>query len=101
SVARHQSEPAMRDRTPTVAIVRVPDWPDAWTGWRFANDRLVSPDGDRISPERLAGLLWRQAQESRRDALRARRKPRGGGLVTVLRVHQADWHRERYGSSAG
>lgn len=89
------------ERTPSVAIVRVPDWPDAWTGWRFSADRLVSPDGERITTERLAGLLWRQASEARLAALRARRKPRSGHVVTVLRIRQDDWHRERFGAVAG
>ncbi|MFC7300202.1 DUF3653 domain-containing protein [Cognatiluteimonas weifangensis] len=31
-----------------------------WAGWRMAGRVLVSPDGDRISPERLRGLLWRE-----------------------------------------
>ena len=29
-----------------------------WTGWRMAGRELVSPEGDRINPGRLAGLLW-------------------------------------------
>lgn len=28
-----------------------------WTGWRFAGRDLVSPDDDRISAERLRGML--------------------------------------------
>lgn len=31
-----------------------------WAGWRLAGAVLVSPDGDRISPERLRGILWRE-----------------------------------------
>lgn len=92
----------MRNRTPTVAIVRVPDWPDAWAGWRFHNDRLIAPDGLRITQERLRGLMWRQDSEARLAALRARKRPRiGSQLVTVLRVANNDWHRERFGCSAG
>ena len=29
-----------------------------WVGWRMAGRYLISPDGDRISPERLRGILW-------------------------------------------
>lgn len=29
---------------------------------------LVSPDGDRIAPERLRGLMFREAMERRRTA---------------------------------
>ncbi len=32
-----------------------------WAGWRMAGRCLVSPDGDRISPERLRGVLWRES----------------------------------------
>ena len=36
-----------------------------WAGWRIAGRELVSPDGQRISPERLRGLLFREASEAR------------------------------------
>lgn len=72
-----------------------------WEGWRMAGRDLVAPDGDRITPERLRGILWRQEAEARRDALRARRKPRSGHVVTVLRIRQDDWHRESFGAVAG
>lgn len=29
-----------------------------WRGWRMAGRVLVSPDGDRITPERLRGILF-------------------------------------------
>lgn len=78
--------------------------PAPWNGWRFAGRDLVSPDGDRISPERLKGLAWRASAEARRDAARSRnaaRKAVGSGLVTVLRVRNSDWCAERFGRSAG
>jgi len=34
--------------------------PGEWTGWRLAGRYLVSPDRDRISPERLRGLLFQE-----------------------------------------
>jgi hypothetical protein len=37
-----------------------------WAGWRMAGRVLVSPDGDRIAPERLRGLMFREAMEARR-----------------------------------
>lgn len=43
--------------------------PSPWDGWRFAGRVLVSPDGDRIAPERLRGMLWRESLRSRRDTL--------------------------------
>lgn len=46
-----------------------------WTGWRLAGRNLVAPDGQRLSQERLRGLLWRVETENRisktRAALRA------------------------------
>jgi len=35
-----------------------------WAGWRMAGRDLVSSDGDRISPQRLAGILWAQRARS-------------------------------------
>lgn len=75
-----------------------------WTGWRLAGRDLVSPEGDRIAPERLRGLLWRQDSEARRDAARARNaaKQRVSSMtVTVVRIANDDWHRERFGTVAG
>lgn len=73
-----------------------------WDGWRLAGRDLVGPDGDRISPERLRGLLWRQQAEARRDAARVRREKRvSRRLVTVVRIDQGDWHRDRFGTVAG
>lgn len=37
-----------------------------WAGWRMAGRVLVSPDGDRIAPERLRGLMFRESLERRR-----------------------------------
>lgn len=75
-----------KDRTPAVVVVQVPQWPDAWAGWRFtaAGTQLVSPDGDRVSPERLRRLLWRQAQEARAAARRVEEK-RFAGVVCAFR----------------
>jgi len=44
-----------------------------WAGWRMAGRELVSPDGDRISPRRLLGILW--AESSRKWILEAQRRP--------------------------
>ena len=37
------------------------DLEGAWLGWRLRGRDLVSPDGDRISPERLRGLMFLEA----------------------------------------
>lgn len=92
----------MRNRTPTVAIVRVPDWPDAWQRYRFQGEYLIAPDGQRITTHRLEGILWRQASEERLAQARGRNRRRvSDSVVTVLRVRNSDWHRERFGTSAG
>lgn len=36
-----------------------------WAGWRLAGRYLVSPDGDRILPERLRGILFQEAARAR------------------------------------
>lgn len=90
---------------PRIVEIRT-DVPSTWAGWSFsANGRhLVSPGRDRITPERLAGLLWRDAMELRRIGLRSRReaeKPVCRGLVKVVVVELADWHARNVGSRAG
>lgn len=39
-----------------------------WEGWRMAGRDLVAPDRQRISPERLRGLLFREASRKYLDA---------------------------------
>ncbi len=90
---------------PRIVEIRT-DVPSAWAGWHFsANGKhLVSPDRDRITPERLAGILWRDAMELRRAGLRSRReaeKTVRRGLVKVVVVELADWHARNVGSRAG
>lgn len=36
-----------------------------WAGWRLRGRWLVSPEGERINPERLRGILFREAGEQR------------------------------------
>ena len=61
-----------------------------WDGWRFAGRDLVAPDGQRISPERLRGILFRQALEARRDHARARKQP-ARQLVRVVLIDLASY----------
>ena len=35
-----------------------------WAGWRMAGRFLVAPDKDRITPERLRGIIWREANSA-------------------------------------
>jgi len=59
---------------------------------------LVSPDGQRISPERLRGLIFHQTLDERRDRARVRRQPKQQ-LVRVVVVDLAE-HRIRSGDAA-
>jgi len=45
-----------------------------WQGWRVAGRELVAPDGQRITPARVQGLLWRDEMELRRKGYASRRK---------------------------
>ena len=75
-----------------------------WAGWRLAGRELVSPDGLRLSAERLRGIAWREEAEQRRDRARSRNEQRKAGqrgMVTVVRMPVRDWHAERFGSRAG
>lgn len=87
-----------------VLVYQRVDLTGPWQGWKVRGQTLVSPDGDRITPERLRGLAWRYALETRRDAARAKRRTQEAiskQVVTVLRIPNNDWHRERFGSLAG
>lgn len=75
-----------------------------WLGWKQRGRHLVAPSGERISPERMTGLLWRIAQEERLAKLRARNAARSSAgrlMVKVVVVNLADWHAQRFGSRAG
>lgn len=71
-----------------------------WAGWRLAGRDLVSPDGTRMSPERVRGLAWRQESEARRDAARTRNAARKSGqheMVRVVVVRLSEWRADRLG----
>jgi hypothetical protein len=44
-----------------------------WQGWRFRGRDLISPNGTRMSPERLQGLAWREHNEARLIQARSRK----------------------------
>lgn len=99
----------MRNRlnsdAPAIVAIQT-DIPERWHGWSFSASgrHLVSPDRQKITPERLAGLLWRDAMELRRAGLKSRReaeKPVRRGPVKVVIVDLADWHARNVGSRAG
>ena len=98
--------PDRLNRNAPMIVEILTDVPAQWNGWRFSPSgrHLIGPDGDRITPQRLAGLLWRDAMELRRAGLRSRReaeKPVRRGLVKVVIVDLADWHARNVGSRAG
>lgn len=45
-----------------------------WRGWRIAGRDLVAPDGQRISPARMAGIMWRDELGLRLKGYASRRK---------------------------
>ena len=59
-------------------------WTDdtEWHGFRFAGRWLVGPDGDRMTPHRLRGLLWRDAMELRRAGYASRRAAEAGKIAS-------------------
>lgn len=95
----------LNPNAPQIVEIRT-NVPARWHGWRFTAEGhfLVSPDGDHITPQRLAGLLWRDAMELRRDGLRSRKEAEKRvrrGPVKVVVVDLADWHARNVGSRAG
>lgn len=81
-----------------------------WAGWRWSDSGryLISPDGDKMTAQRLKGLLWRDAQELRLAGFASRQKADttgkkragfGGQKVKVVIVDLADWHEQRFGRS--
>lgn len=73
------------------------DIPEAWSRWQFRDRCLISPDGEKITPERLSGLLWRDQMElrlagyaSRRQAEAGRLRAAAGPRVKVVIVELAE-----------
>ena len=73
------------------------DFDQDWLGWRLRGRYLISPDGQRITRERLAGLLFRDELELRRAGFASRRRAeqnRGQTLVKVVVVRLAELRRD-------
>ncbi|MDI9239853.1 hypothetical protein QLQ15_13155 [Lysobacter sp. LF1] len=49
------------------------DFEDDWYGWRLRGRHLVSEDGQRMTIERLRGLMWRDKMELRLKGFASRR----------------------------
>ncbi|HWK52871.1 MAG TPA: DUF3653 domain-containing protein [Hyphomicrobiales bacterium] len=78
-------------------MTEIHDFNGEWYGWRLRGRHLVSPDGDRMTPERLRGLLWRDRAElrlagyaSRRKAEQAQRAGKYGPKIKVVVIDLAD-----------
>jgi hypothetical protein len=79
-----------------------------FAGWSIRGNYLVSPDGDRMTPERLIGLAWRDHLELRRAGYASRRKAEAGKktigqrqMVKVVIVDLGDFRERHFGRSAG
>jgi len=74
------------------------DFEDEWYGWRLRGRHLVSDDGQRMTVERLRGLMWRDKMElrlkgyaSRRAAEEAKVSVSRRQLVKVVVVQLAEF----------
>ncbi|MFC3329754.1 DUF3653 domain-containing protein [Xanthomonas fragariae] len=78
-----------------------------FAGWRVAGNYLVSPDGDRMTPERLKGLVWRDQMELRLAGFATRRKAEAAKkrfrqqTVKVVVVNLSSWRDRHFGTIAG
>ena len=79
-----------------------------FAGWSVRGNYLVSPDGDRMTPERIAGLAWRDQMElrvagfaSRRQAEAGQRRAGQRQMVKVVVVDLGDFRDRHFGRSAG
>lgn len=70
---------------------------DAWAGWRMAGRDLVAPDGQRINPQRLRGLMFRDELELRRAGYTSRKKAEKQQLVKVVVVQLDEYRRNGIG----
>lgn len=79
------------------------DFTGNWHGWRIRGNYLVSPDGQRMTRERLDGLLFRDELELRRAGYASRRKAETGSgakqykqLVKVVVVDLSEYRRNGF-----
>ena len=79
-----------------------------FAGWSVRGNYLVSPDGDRMTPERIAGLAGRDQMELRVAGFASRRKAEAGQrkagqrqMVKVVVVDLGDFRDRHFGRSAG
>lgn len=87
-------EEALQYMTDAVLYQHI-DFAGTWQGWKLRGRELVSPDKDRITPQRLLGLLWRDEMElrlagfaSRKKAEQAKQSPKVRVLVVDLQEYR-------------
>lgn len=61
-----------------------------WQGWKLRGRELVAPDGQRMSAQRLRGLLWRDEMELRRAGYASRRQAEKAKQSPKVRVVVVD-----------
>lgn len=59
-----------------------------WAGWRLAGRDLLALDRQRIGPERLRGLMFRDASERRLSVNRTKANTRSCQIVSLLAREQ-------------
>lgn len=76
--------------------------------WCLRGNYFVSHHGDRMTPERLAGLAWRDQMELRLAGYASRRKAEAGTrkagqrqMVKVVVVDLGDFRERHFARSAG
>lgn len=89
------------------SVLDVPNYHHDWKGYRWTDTGkyLITPEGDRITPQRLKGLIWRDSQElrlagfaSRKSAEENRKKNQ---LVKVVVINLGDFREKHFGRAAG
>lgn len=54
-----------------------------WAGWRLRGRWLISPEGDRVNPLRLRGMLFREANDQRRHKAGSRNGQQSAGAKVI------------------
>lgn len=68
-----------------------------WAGWRLRGRWLISPEGDRINPQRLRGILFRESNEKRRH----KAGPESGLQGAGAKVHRLKLRVNPQGATGG
>lgn len=89
------------------SVFEVENYHHQWKGYRWSDTGrfLITPEGDRITPERLRGLLWRDHMELKLSGLQSRNQVEKNKVrnqkVKVLVVNLGDFRDKHFGRAAG